>query len=432
MVRRSDLARLDRLRDLVSLRQLDCSDTQVADLPLKGLDNLQQLDCRSTKVADLSPLKGLDNLQQLDCRSTKVLDLSPSRSRRPPRSTRSGSPRSRTSPPQGPRNLQKLDCSGTEVADLFPLKGLDNLQQLYCSFTQVADLSPLKGLTTTSSSLTAPSPVRGPLYPSRASTTSSSSTAQTPRSPTSPPARASPTSQQLDCSGTQVAGLSTRLKGLDNLQQLDCRSFCQVADLSTPQGPRHPPAARLLRHPGRGPLPPQGPRQYSSSSKCRSTQVADLSLASRASQPPAARLLRHQGRGPLALQGPRQPPAASTAQAPSLAPLPLKGLDNLQQLDCSRCRLRALPASSGTSPRWRLVLYGSHVPGIPEMSARSVVESCLDAVRAHFRRSGCRGGSLPDVRLLLLGNGRAGKTQIARWLAGEPFDEHGTPPTASR
>ena len=39
---------------------------------------------------------------------------------------------------------------------------------------------------------------------------------------------------------------------------------------------------------------------------------------------------------------------------------------------------------------------------------------------------------MPDVRLLLLGNGEVGKTQIARWLAGESFEPAGTPPTASR
>ena len=63
------------------------------------------------------------------------------------------------------------------------------------------------------------------------------------------------------------------------------------------------------------------------------------------------------------------------------------------------------------------------MPGIPpEILSKEPWESCLEAVRAHFADLAADSVVLPDVRLLLLGNGRAGKTQIASWLAGEQFE----------
>src|SRR3954468_4011902 len=45
---------------------------------------------------------------------------------------------------------------------------------------------------------------------------------------------------------------------------------------------------------------------------------------------------------------------------------PLAGLSALQELDCSKCRLQNLPPSIFTKPSLkRLVLYASHVPGVP-------------------------------------------------------------------
>ena len=39
---------------------------------------------------------------------------------------------------------------------------------------------------------------------------------------------------------------------------------------------------------------------------------------------------------------------------------------------------------------------------------------------------------MPDIKLMVLGNGRVGKTQICRRLRGEPYDENvSRPPTAS-
>jgi internalin A len=105
--------------------------------------------------------------------------------------------------------------------------------------------------------------------------------------------------------------------------------------------------------------------------------------------------------------------------------MPLAGLSALQQLNCSGCRLKCLPPNIFSKPSLQyLVLYDSHVPGVPPTGILSqyLYEGCLDRVRAHFADLAVGSEVMVDIKLLPLGNGGAGKTQIARWLAGEPFD----------
>jgi internalin A len=70
-----------------------------------------------------------------------------------------------------------------------------------------------------------------------------------------------------------------------------------------------------------------------------------------------------------------------------------------------------------------LVLYGSHIAGLPSTGILSEkhFDNCLDRVRTHFADLDIGSATIIDVKLLLLGNGGAGKTQIARWLAGKSF-----------
>jgi internalin A len=70
-----------------------------------------------------------------------------------------------------------------------------------------------------------------------------------------------------------------------------------------------------------------------------------------------------------------------------------------------------------------LKLDGSTVPGVPrEVLTDRSGKGCLIAIRAHFADLETEQANITDVKLLLLGNGGVGKTQIARWLAGATFD----------
>ncbi|MDG4592281.1 MAG: COR domain-containing protein [Defluviicoccus sp.] len=165
--------------------------------------------------------------------------------------------------------------------------------------------------------------------------------------------------QTLDCSATQVRNLGP-LAALTRLQTLVC-SWTVVSDLG--------PLAALTRL---------------QTLSCAGTQVSDL--------------------GPLA------------------------GLTTIRRLDLSLCRLADFP-------RWllerstleKLVLYETEVPGVPAAVLSqdlfdNCVDSCLDTLRAHVRDLDAGAVPVLDVKLLVLGNGRVGKTQLSRRLRGEDFD----------
>ena len=119
----SDLAPLTNLR---SLQLLAVADTQVNDLrPLAKLSSLQVLGLSNTGVSDLAPLANLDSLQWLNASGTQISNLAPLANL---------------------ASLQRLHVSDTQVCDLAPLANLLSLQWLHAANTQVRDLAPLANL----------------------------------------------------------------------------------------------------------------------------------------------------------------------------------------------------------------------------------------------------------------------------------------------
>jgi internalin A len=183
------------------------------------------------------------------------------------------------------------------------------------------------------------------------------------------------------------------LAGLLSLQWLDC-SETAVADLI--------PLAGL---------------QSLRSLDCSQTAVADL--------------------GPLAaLQSLRSLDCSQTAVA-DLGPL--AALQSLQWLDCSRTQVSHLPDELVWLPALKeLRLFNTRIRGIPpEVLSQHEFDNCLERVRAHLRDLEAGEERLPDVKVLVLGNGRIGKTQICRRLRDEPFEPnadstHGIRVTSAR
>jgi internalin A len=125
----------------------------------------------------------------------------------------------------------------------------------------------------------------------------------------------------------------------------------------------------------------------------------------------------------------------------------LQGLNALQLLDCSETEvsdltplidhpsLRALNASNcslSDFPR-RLVmgdtltelkLHEATIPGVPgEVLSEYPSDNCLDRLRAHLNDLEAGTEEVREAKLVVLGNGRVGKTQICRRLRGLPYDE---------
>jgi internalin A len=274
--------------------------------------------------------------------------------------------------------LQSLDLGGTGVADLGPLSGLVGLQNLSLSSTEVVDLVPLSGLSDL---------------------------------------------RNLDLSGTGVTDL-VPLSGLTGLQSLDLRST-GVVDLVPLSG-----LASLqnldLRSTGVTDLVPLSGLAGLQSLYLSRTGVTDLA--------PLACLAGLQSLDLWSTTVTDLVPLSSLAglQNLNLANMevadlsPLLGLEELQVLDLYECRpaapepiLRALAFRASLTH-----LRADDAVGVPrEVLSRHGYDNCLPRLRTYLSELDFGMEAENEVKVILLGNGRVGKTQLCRRFRGQPFDE---------
>jgi internalin A len=103
----------------------------------------------------------------------------------------------------------------------------------------------------------------------------------------------------------------------------------------------------------------------------------------------------------------------------------LVSLRNLRKINLSGCGLvQDTPAFWGLPCLQEAVLHDASLPGVPvEMLSKHNYDNCLPRLRAHLADLSGEDDVVSDVKLMILGNGRVGKTQICRRLRGERFDE---------
>ncbi len=186
------------------------------------------------------------------------------------------------------------------------------------------------------------------------------------------------TLQHLSCSDTQVSDLRP-LDSLTALQQLAC-SFTQVSDLRPLQ------SLSALQH-----------------LRCWGTQVSDLR--------------------PLQTLSALQRLDCSRTQVSNLSPL--IGLLNLGKLAANNLRLEDFPRQLLFQENLRkLILHETTIPGIPaEILSADYRSNCLEDLRNHLVDVAHGSEEVHEAKLVVLGNGRVGKTQICRRLRGLPYDD---------
>lgn len=103
----------------------------------------------------------------------------------------------------------------------------------------------------------------------------------------------------------------------------------------------------------------------------------------------------------------------------SLAELP-----SLKYIRCNNCSLEELSWELINSKSLQeLYLFGSRVKNIPpEILSLNFFDNCLPSLRAHYRDISSSFMKMNSCKLMILGNGRVGKTQIARRLRGLTFE----------
>jgi internalin A len=90
----------------------------------------------------------------------------------------------------------------------------------------------------------------------------------------------------------------------------------------------------------------------------------------------------------------------------------------------AQCKLDDLPGKLIYSPAlWFLSLKDARILGIPQEILDS--DNCLESLRDHLADLSVGEHQVRDVKVIILGNGRVGKTQLCGRLRGEPFDANG-------
>jgi internalin A len=111
---------------------------------------------------------------------------------------------------------------------------------------------------------------------------------------------------------------------------------------------------------------------------------------------------------------------------------PLRDLENLKRLDLRNCQISRLPVDIGgwgLEIRWEYDSFGGGIflEGNPlEVPPVEIVKQGTEAVAAYFGALEGEGEkrALNEVKVLLVGDGGAGKTSLAKRLLGEEFDRN--------
>ncbi len=416
----SDLAPLAGLQ---ALQSINCSDTEVSDLaPLAGLQALQSIDCSCTKVRDLAPLAGLQALQSIVFSRTQVSDLAPLAGLRALQSivfsrTQVGD----LAPLAGLQTLRSINCFETQVSDLAPLTGLQVLQSIDCSETQVSDLAPLAGLQALQSIECWSTPVSdlAPLASAQALQSIHCSATQV-RDLT--PVAGLQTLLSIKCWRTQVSDLAP-LAGLQALQSIDC-AYTQVSHLA-PLAGLHTLQSIDCGGTQVSELAPLAGLQALQSIRCYETQVSELApLAGlQALQSIHCYLTRVSDLAPLTGLKALQSIDCSETQVSDLAPL--AQIASLREITADGLTLAASStACLGLPALEKFSCHETRLQGVPvEVLSQGGGDDCLPRLRAHFADLIDGGVESRDVKLMVLGNGRVGKTQLCRRLRGLRYDD---------
>ncbi|WP_163833956.1 leucine-rich repeat domain-containing protein [Spartinivicinus ruber] len=227
----NQLKDLSALANLTQLTELVCSDNQLTDLSaLVNLTQLTTLVCSRNQLTDLSALVNLTQLTELYCSDNPLTDLSGlAKLIQLTTLVCSGNPLNDLSALVNLTQLTELDCSGNQLTDLSGLAKLIQLTTLNCSFNQLTDLSTLAKLiqlTTLDCSRNQLTDLSGLAKLIQLTTLVCSGN---PLNDLSALVNLTQLTE-LDCSGNQLTDLSGLAK-LTQLTTLNC-SFNQLTDLS--------------------------------------------------------------------------------------------------------------------------------------------------------------------------------------------------------
>lgn len=342
------------LANLPLLQVISINGTSVENLlPLAGLEQLRELHAQNCPLRSLNGLAGMNRLELFRCNSKYITDLMPL---------------------SGLNTLKHLGLDSTRVNDISPLFGLSALQNLDLNFTSVRDLSPLSGL----------------------NALQHLSLASTQVDDLSPLSNLSGL-QHLDLGSTQALDLSP-LSGLSELKHLDL-GFTQVFDLS--------------------PLADLSALRFLD---LNSTKVSDLSALSglNALHSLYFNSTKVTDLSPLSSLNTLQNLSFNSTQVSDLSPL--SGLSVLEHIGLNSTQVSDLSPLRNMIKRgrktyikgWGNITVANCPLTIPPLE---IVAQGNEAILSYFdEREAGEVDYLYEAKMLILGEGGAGKTSLLRRL----------------
>ena len=359
----NELTDISALSKLKNLQELNLNDNQLTNVsPLTKLQNLQELDLSANQLTDVSSLIKLKNLQQLDISFNSLTDVSALSKL---------------------KNLQELNLSGTESTDISPLTKLQNLQELHLNDNQQIDISPLSKLKNLRQ-----------LYLNLTQLTDISLLTKLQNL------------QKLDLGFNPLTDISPLIK-LQNLQELDLRDN-QLTNISL---------LTKLQNLQKLDLGFNSLTDISPLTKLQNLQRLDLSHNQLTDILP---LIKLQNLQKLDL---------SYNELTDISPL--TKLQNLQRLDLSHNELISFPQSLlelETEIKWSkhfssldkgVNLYENRLSSPPV----EIVQQGNTAIKAYFDSLEDGTQVLEEVKVLLVGEGMAGKTSLLKQFQHHAFDQ---------
>ena len=423
---RTGVSDLGPLRGLRDLRSLNLAFTHVSDLaPLLGLMVLQTLDLERTSVMDLGPLQGLVGLRTLNLEHTGVRDAGPLQNLRELQTLNLGNTGVEDlGPLQSLTGLQTLDLGYSGVSDLRRLQGLTRLRTLDLQHTQISDLAPLQGLPALQSLNCGGMPVSN-LEPLRGLTALRSLVLREIHMSDLDltPLEGLTSLQSLDCTYTPAVKDLGPLRGLKNLNSLSLGET-QVLDLGPLRGLVRLESLNIWSTAVRdlGPLQDLSRLEWLS---LDDTQVSDLGPLHGLTELSSLLCPRTRVGDLEPLRGLTGLRSLDCSETHVNDLTPLIGLPRLRQVEANHLRLTDLPRALVMKESLaQLTLFQTTVQGLPgEIASAQSHDNCLERVRDHLRDLEAGAEEVREAKLVLVGNGRVGKTQICRRLRGLAYDD---------
>ena len=145
---RNGILDIQPLKKLTNLQELNLHRNQIEDLrPLELLTSLEFLDLNYNQIADLTPLQRLDGLLFLNLNYNRIVTIQPLEKLKKLQTLQLNDNRIRDIQPIAQfQELQVLNLDENEIEDIQPLYQLDKLQSLSLNDNQIEDIQPLANL----------------------------------------------------------------------------------------------------------------------------------------------------------------------------------------------------------------------------------------------------------------------------------------------